>query len=172
MTLGFVYDSTVGDLIKKVAEALQAGVLGLPAPSGEVTSMYEGMVGTMRPVILVGILITALLTMLRTSNYDMAYAGFSALPKFIGLGIAFAFLPQFMEILSKMTLDVLRPASQTPWTAAFLRLPTTHRSPAVSRSLLPPKGLSLPAADERPVPHNNRFAASPSRMAPISPTPT
>jgi len=104
--MGFVYDSTVGDLIKKVAEALQAGVLGLPVPSGEVASMYEGMVGAMRPVILVGILVTALLMMLRTSNYDIAYAGFSALPKFIGLGIAFAFLPQFMEILSKMTLDV------------------------------------------------------------------
>jgi hypothetical protein len=104
--MGFVYDSTVGDLIKKVAEALQAGILGLPAPSGEVASMYEGMVGAMRPVILVGILVTALLMMLRTSNYDIAYAGFSALPRFIGLGIAFAFLPQFMEILSKMTLDV------------------------------------------------------------------
>ena len=104
--MGFVYDSTVGDLIKKVAEALQAGILGLPAPSGEVASMYEGVVGAMRPVILVGILVTALLMMLRTSNYDVAYAGFSALPKFIGLGIAFAFLPQFMEILSKMTLDV------------------------------------------------------------------
>ena len=104
--MGFVYDSTVGDLIKKVAEALQAGILGLPAPSGEVASMFEGMVGAMRPVILVGILVTALLMMLRTSNYDIAYAGFSALPRFIGLGIAFAFLPQFMEILSKMTLDV------------------------------------------------------------------
>jgi hypothetical protein len=104
--MGFVYDSTVGDLIKKVAEALQAGILGLPAPSGEVASIYEGMVGAMRPVILVGILVTALLMMLRTSNYDIAYAGFSALPRFIGLGIAFAFLPQFMEILSKMTLDV------------------------------------------------------------------
>jgi hypothetical protein len=104
--MGFVYDSTVGDLIKKVAEALQAGILGLPAPSGEVASMYEGMVGAMRPVILVGILVTALLMMLRTSNYDIAYAGFSALPRFIGLGIAFAFLPQFMEILSKMTLEV------------------------------------------------------------------
>jgi hypothetical protein len=104
--MGFVYDSTVGDLIKKVAGALQAGILGLPAPSGEVASIYEGMVGAMRPVILVGILVTALLMMLRTSNYDVAYAGFSALPKFVGLGIAFAFLPQFMEILSKMTLDV------------------------------------------------------------------
>ena len=104
--MAFVYDSTVGDLIKKVAEALQAGILGLPAPSGEVASMYEGMVGAMRPVILVGILVAALLMMLKTSNYDIAYAGFSALPKFIGLGIAFAFLPQFMEILSEMTLDV------------------------------------------------------------------
>jgi hypothetical protein len=104
--MGFVYDSTVGDLIKKVVEALQVGILGLPPPSGEVASMYEGMVGTMRPVILVGILVTALLMMLRTSNYDIAYAGFSALPKFIGLGMAFAFLPQFMEILSKMTLDI------------------------------------------------------------------
>src|SRR5215207_7401418 len=103
--MGFVYDSTVGDLIKKVAEALQAGILGLPAPSGEVASMYEGMVGAMRPVILVGILVTSLLIMLRTSNYDIAYAGFSALPRFIGLGIAFPFLPQFREILGKMTHD-------------------------------------------------------------------
>lgn len=104
--MGFVYDSTVGDLIGKVGEALQAGILGLPAPSGEVASMYEGMVGAMRPVILVGILITALLMMLRTSNYDVAYAGFHALPKFIGVAVAFAFLPEFMRILSEMTLDI------------------------------------------------------------------
>lgn len=104
--MGFVYKSTIGDLIKKVADALQTSILGLPAPSGPVVDMYKGMVGAMRPVILVGILVTALLLMLRTSNHDIAYAGFSALPKFIGLGIAFAFLPQFMQILSTMTADI------------------------------------------------------------------
>ena len=104
--MGFVYKSTIGDLIKKVAQALQTSILGLPAPSGPVVDIYQGTVGAMRPVILVGILVTALLLMLRTSSYDIAYAGFSALPKFIGLGIAFAFLPQFMQILSTMTGDI------------------------------------------------------------------
>ena len=104
--MGFVYKSTIGDVMKKVADALQTSILGLPAPSGPVVDIYKSTVGTMRPVILVGILVTALLLMLRTSNYDIAYAGFSALPKFIGLGIAFAFLPQFMQILSTMTADI------------------------------------------------------------------
>jgi hypothetical protein len=40
--MGFVYDSTVGDLIKKVAEALQAGILGLPAPSGGLRACTRG----------------------------------------------------------------------------------------------------------------------------------
>lgn len=106
--LSFVYDSTIGDLLEKVAEGLQASILGLPAPSGKVVEMYDGMVTAMRPVILVGILITALLMMLRTSSYDVAYASFSALPKFLGVAMAFSFLPQFMQILSRMTLDVSR----------------------------------------------------------------
>lgn len=102
----FVYTSTIGDLLLKVSEGLQMSILGLPAPAGTIVEMYDGMVTAMRPVILVGILITALLMMLRTSSYDVAYASFSALPKFLGVAMAFSFLPEFMEILSTMTLDI------------------------------------------------------------------
>lgn len=104
--MGLVYEETVGDLLGKVGGALQVQLLGLPVPKGEVVEMYDSMTDAMRPAILVGILVTALIMMVRTASHDVAYAGFSALPKLLGIGIAFAFLPQFMQILAFMTADV------------------------------------------------------------------
>lgn len=104
--LKFVYDATVGDTLEKISGALKAGILGLPDPSGEVVELYEDLAEKMRPAILVGVLIVGLLMMLRTSSYDLAYAGFHALPRLLGVGIALAFLPDFMGMLSDLAYGV------------------------------------------------------------------
>jgi hypothetical protein len=68
-----------------------------------VVGFYEGSVEKMRPAILVGILVLGILMMLNVPNYDLAYAGFSGLPKLMGVAMAMAFLPQFMGQLGEIS---------------------------------------------------------------------
>lgn len=96
----WVWDNTWGTALVKIGETLQSDFLTLPEPSGPVVDLYDELAETLRPAILVGILVVGLLMMLRSTNYDISYASFHALPRLLGVAIALAFLPKFMTIIT------------------------------------------------------------------------
>lgn len=104
--LSWVFDSTIGWAIDNMADTMSEDLLPLPEPKETAVGFYEDTAETMRPAILVGILILGLMMMLRTQSYDMAYASFSGLPRLVGVGIALAFLPVFMDILTGLATGI------------------------------------------------------------------
>ncbi len=112
MVLGFftsilqwVWDHTFGWMLQNMAGAFRTNLLPLPdlEAQGDVVDFYKASVEKMRPAVLVGILLLGILMMLNTPNYDLAYAGFSGLPKLMGVAMAMAFLPQFMGQLGAIS---------------------------------------------------------------------
>jgi hypothetical protein len=103
-----VWDWTFGWALEAMAEAFQGELLSLPTfdGNGPVIGFYTGAVEKIRPIILVGILVLGILMMVRSDNYDLAYAGFQGLPKLVGIAIAFAFLPVFMGELARITAGI------------------------------------------------------------------
>ncbi len=103
-----IWDWTFGWALEAMAEAFQSELLSLPTFDGNspVLGFYTDAVDKIRPIILVGILILGILMMVRSDNYDLAYAGFQGLPKLIGIAIAFAFLPVFMGELARITVGI------------------------------------------------------------------
>ena len=103
-----IWDWTFGWALEAMAEAFQGELLSLPTfdGNGPVIGFYTGAVEKIRPIILVGILVLGILMMVRSDNYDLAYAGFQGLPKLIGIAIAFAFLPVFMGELARITAGI------------------------------------------------------------------
>lgn len=103
--LQWTWDHTFGWMLEKMASAFRTDLLPLPdlEARGSVVNFYEESVEKMRPAILVGILVLGILMMLNIPNYDLAYAGFSGLPKLMGVAIAMAFLPQFMGQLGEIS---------------------------------------------------------------------
>ncbi len=115
MVLGFfrgilqwVWDNTFGWALEQMAEAFEADLLALPTLEGrgDLLGFYTGAVEKLRPAILAGILLLGILMMVRSDNYDLAYAGFQGLPKLMGVAMAMAFLPQFMGELSRITAGI------------------------------------------------------------------
>ncbi|MDQ3318182.1 MAG: type IV secretion system protein [Actinomycetota bacterium] len=106
--LEWVWDNTIGWALENMAEAFHSNALSLPTLGGrgELLAFYTGAVERLRPAILVGILILGCLMMVRSDNYDLAYAGFQGLPKLMGVAMAMAFLPQFMGELSRITAGI------------------------------------------------------------------
>ena len=106
--LNWVWDNTFGWALENMAEAFKTNALSLPTLDGrgDLLSFYTGAVEKLRPAILVGILILGCLMMVRSDNYDLAYAGFQGLPKLMGVAMAMAFLPQFMGELSRITAGI------------------------------------------------------------------
>ena len=88
-----------------MADAFASNLFSLPSleDRGDLLGYYKDAVGKLRPAILVGILVLGILMMVRSDNYDLAYAGFQGLPKLMGIALALAFLPQFMGELSRIT---------------------------------------------------------------------
>ena len=112
MVLGFftgimneIWDWTFGWALEKMADAFASNLFSLPSleDRGDLLGYYKDAVGKLRPAILVGILVLGILMMVRSDNYDLAYAGFQGLPKLMGIALALAFLPQFMGELSRIT---------------------------------------------------------------------
>ncbi|MGB3635932.1 MAG: hypothetical protein WA982_17985 [Rubrobacteraceae bacterium] len=103
-----IWDWTFGWALENMAEAFQTNLLSLPdlEQQGDLLSAYKSSVETLRPAILVGILILGILMMVRSDNYDLAYAGFQGLPRLMGVALALAFLPQFMGELSRITSGI------------------------------------------------------------------
>jgi hypothetical protein len=106
--MGFVWDWTFGWALQEMAGAFRTDLLSLPTLEGrgDLLGFYTGAVEKLRPAILVGILILGILMMVRSDNYDLAYAGFQGLPKLMGVAMAMAFLPQFMGELSRITAGI------------------------------------------------------------------
>jgi hypothetical protein len=106
--LSWLWDNTFGWALENMADAFKTNALSLPTLEGRggLLSFYTGAVEKLRPAILVGILILGCLMMVRSDNYDLAYAGFQGLPKLMGVAIAMAFLPQFMGELSRITTGI------------------------------------------------------------------
>ena len=106
--LNWVWDNTIGWALENMAKAFQSNALSLPTLDGrgELLAFYTGAVEKLRPTILVGILVLGCLMMVRSDNYDLAYAGFQGLPKLMGVAMAMAFLPQFMGELSRITAGI------------------------------------------------------------------
>ena len=109
MVMGFfknimtgIWDWTFGWALDSMSEAFKTNLLSLPnlEDQGDLLSVYKGAVEKLRPAILVGILVLGILMMVRSDNYDLAYAGFQGLPRLMGIALALAFLPQFMGELS------------------------------------------------------------------------
>lgn len=115
MVMGFfknimngIWDWTFGWALDSMGEAFETSLLSLPdlEQRGDLLSVYKGAVETLRPAILVGILVLGILMMVRSDNYDLAYAGFQGLPRLMGIALALAFLPQFMGELSRITAGI------------------------------------------------------------------
>lgn len=115
MVMGFfknimtaIWDWTFGWALESMSEAFKTSLLSLPnlEERGDLLSVYKGAVETLRPAILVGILVLGILMMVRSDNYDLAYAGFQGLPRLMGIALALAFLPQFMGELSRITAGI------------------------------------------------------------------
>jgi len=106
--MGFIWDWTFGWALESMGEAFETDLLSLPTLDGrgDLLGYYRGAVETLRPAILVGILVLGILMMVRSDNYDLAYAGFEGLPRLMGIAIALAFLPQFMGELSRITAGI------------------------------------------------------------------
>ncbi|MGF1470174.1 MAG: hypothetical protein ACFB50_00345 [Rubrobacteraceae bacterium] len=103
-----IWDWTFGWALDAMSEAFQTNLLSLPdlEQQGDLLSAYKSSVEKLRPAILVGILILGILMMVRSDNYDLAYAGFQGLPRLMGVALALAFLPQFMGELSRITSGI------------------------------------------------------------------
>lgn len=115
MVLGFftsilewMWDNTFGFALEEMAGAFEANALSLPELEGrsDLLGLYTQGVEKLRPAILVGILLLGILLIVRGDNYDLAYASFHGLPKLLGVGMAMAFLPQFMGELSRLTAGI------------------------------------------------------------------
>lgn len=106
--MGLIWDWTFGWALGSMSEAFQTNLLSLPnlEERGDLLSVYKGAVEKLRPAILVGILVLGILMMVRSDNYDLAYAGFQGLPRLMGIALALAFLPQFMGELSRITAGI------------------------------------------------------------------
>ena len=104
----YVWDWTFGWVLESMAEAFKSDLLSLPTFDGNspILGFYTDAVEKLRPIILVGILVLGILMMVRSDNYDLAYAGFQGLPKLLGIAIAFAFLPVFMGELARITSEM------------------------------------------------------------------
>ncbi|WP_119070001.1 hypothetical protein [Rubrobacter indicoceani] len=115
MVLGFftdilewLWDNTFGFALETMSEAFETSVLALPDLQGrsDLIGLYTQGVEKLRPAILVGILLLGILLMVRGDSYDLAYAGFHGLPKLLGVGMAMAFLPQFMGEFADITAGI------------------------------------------------------------------
>lgn len=103
-----IWDWTFGWALEEMGSAFKTDLLSLPTfdGGGDLMGIYTGAVEKLRPAILVGILVLGILMMVRSDNYDLAYAGFQGLPRLMGIAIALAFLPQFMGELSRITAGI------------------------------------------------------------------
>ena len=103
-----IWDWTFGWALESMGTAFKTDLLSLPTldGQGDLLGFYSSAVEKLRPAVLVGILLLGILMMVRSDNYDLAYAGFQGLPRLMGVAMALAFLPTFMGELSNITAGI------------------------------------------------------------------
>ena len=100
---GMLWEDGIEKGIEELQEALTKSAFGLPAPSGELTARYDGLVEKVKPGILVGVLLLGLMMMLRSANYNVAYTTQHGLPKLVFVAAALAFFPDFMKMVADLS---------------------------------------------------------------------
>lgn len=107
---GFAYDWSFGALGEKMSSSSNIGaqLLALPDPSssGEIVEKYDQVTETMRPLLLVAILVVALALGLGSQHVGISRAGLETLPRIAGVAMALAFLPELMGMLSTLGEDL------------------------------------------------------------------
>lgn len=89
-----------------------------PSAGMDLIAKYDQMVDKVKPGIVVGILILALMIVFAGGNYNLAYAAQSGLPKIAFTILALAFFPEFLDMLQDLSngladgLDDGAPASE------------------------------------------------------------
>lgn len=106
--VGFVWDWSFGWFGDRVGQGLIASMLYLPNPTASQTvdGLFDSITGLLSPVLLIGILVMSLMMMLRSYNTGVSYAGFSFLPRVLGVAIVLGALPFLMSQLSKLGADL------------------------------------------------------------------
>jgi hypothetical protein len=93
---------TVG-ITESVAEWVMGTAFTLPSMDGELLDKYDSMVDTVKPAIIVGVLLLALGMMLSPPNVTAQHAILSGLPKIALVGLALAFFPEFVGMMTDIT---------------------------------------------------------------------
>lgn len=105
---GFIWDWTFGWFGERTGEGLVGSLLYLPDPSevGALDGIYDSVTRMLSPVLLVALLVMSLLMTLKAHNRGISYAGFSFLPRLLGVAIVLGALPFLMGELSKLGTEL------------------------------------------------------------------
>lgn len=91
-------------ITERLAEEVMNTAFTLPSlEDGELLGKYDAMVDTVKPAIVVGVLLLALGMMLSPSNVTAQHAILNGLPKIALVGLALAFLPEFVGMMTDIT---------------------------------------------------------------------
>lgn len=101
--LEWMFEGMIEDGADELTQHLNNSAFTLPPPEGPMVETYEGLVETVRPGVVVGLLLMSLAMMLRPANYNVAYATQTALPNLMVVIAGLAFFPQIMTIFSDLT---------------------------------------------------------------------
>ena len=89
--------------IQELITGFEGMGFALPDPSGPLIEKYDQVAEKVRPVVLVGMLITGGLMLARSANYNTAYLLQSGLPR-IGLAVlGLAFFPEFAKLIADIS---------------------------------------------------------------------
>jgi hypothetical protein len=106
-TFAWMWDETVGEGLKSLKEAFAQVTFGLPnAETNAFLSPYNDVLEKVRPVVLLGILILGGLMMVRSANYNVAYATQHGIPRLFFVALCMAFFPDFMRLLSDLSTSL------------------------------------------------------------------
>ena len=90
-------------ITESIAEWVMDTAFTLPSMEGELLGKYDSMVDTVKPAIIVGILLLALGMMLSPSNVGAQQAILSGLPKIAFVALSLAFFPEFVRMMTDIT---------------------------------------------------------------------
>jgi hypothetical protein len=89
--------------IQELITGFEGMGFALPDPSGPLMEKYDQVAEKVRPMVLVGMLVTGGLMLARSANYNTAYLLQSGLPR-IGLAVlGLAFFPQFAKLIADIS---------------------------------------------------------------------
>jgi len=90
-------------ITEDLAEWVMGTAFTLPSMEGPLLDKYDAMVDTVKPAIVVGILLLALGMMLSPTNVTAQHAILHGLPKIALVALALAFFPEFVRMMTDVT---------------------------------------------------------------------